>query len=103
MVSRHIPTLQSLLKTSAAIAFVCDGVLDSREDVFRRPTLRALEFGNRIFQLGAADAAVEFVRYDTMPAFTAVTPLAAELALNVFIETPRRQVVAARRLVLSHD
>lgn len=78
-------------------------ILDRRQDIFRRPTLRTLELRDRIFQLGPADAAIELVRFDAMPALTAVTPLCAERAFDVFIETPRRQVVAAGRLVLSHD
>ncbi len=54
----------SLLKTSAAVVFVYERVLDRREDVFRRPALRALELRDSIGELGRADAAVEFVRYD---------------------------------------
>lgn len=93
----------SLLETGAAVVFVYKRVLDRREDVFRRPTLRALELRDRIGELGRADAAVEFVRYDTMLALTAITPLAAERTVDVVVETPRGHVVAACRLVLSHD
>lgn len=92
----------SLLETGAAVIFVYERVLDRREDVFRRPALRALELRDRIGELGRADAAVEFVRYDTMPALTAIAPLAAERTVDVVVETPGRHVVAACRLVLSH-
>nr|DAQ69618.1 MAG TPA: hypothetical protein [Caudoviricetes sp.] len=37
-----------------------------------------------------------------MPAFAAIAPLTAERTLDVFIETPGRQVVAARGLVSSY-
>lgn len=92
----------SLLKTSAAVVFVYERVLDRREDVFRRPALRALELRDRIGELGRANAAVEFVRYDTMLALTAIAPLAAELAVDVVVEASRRQVVPADGLVLNH-
>lgn len=52
---------ESLLKLWAAIAFIYDGVLDSRQDIPRQSTLRALERRDRIGQLGPADAAVELV------------------------------------------
>ena len=93
----------SLLKTSAAVVFVYERVLDRRDDVFRRPALRALELRDRIGELGRANAAVEFVRFNTVLALTAVTAFPAELAVDVVVETPRRHVVAACRLVLSHD
>ena len=93
----------SLLKIGAAVAFVRDCVLDRRDDVFRRPALCTLELRDRIGQVYLADAAVQFVRYEAVLAFAAITTLPAELAVDVFIETPRRQVIAARRLVLNHD
>lgn len=100
--SRHISASQSLLELWAAIAFVYDCVLDGREDMPWRPASRALEPGDRIFQLGRADAAVECVRVDAMPAFAAVAAPPAEFAIDVFIETPGRQVPAARRLMAAH-
>lgn len=93
---------RSLLKISAAVAFVRGCVLDCRQDVFRRPALRALELRDRIGQVNLTDAAVELVRFDTVPAFAAVTAFRAERTLDVFIETPGRHVVAARRLVIDH-
>lgn len=93
----------SLLKLWTAVAFVRDRILDRREDILRRPALRALELRDRIGELGCANAAVEFVRFNTVLALTAVTAFPAELAVDVVVETTRWQVVAARRLVLSHD
>lgn len=93
----------SLLKIGAAVAFIRGCVLDRSDDVLRRPALRTLELRDRIGQVYLADAAVEFVRYEAMLAFAAIATLTAELTVDVFIETPRRQVVAARRLVLNHD
>ena len=92
----------SLLKIGAAVAFVRGCVLDRRDDVFRRPTLRALELRDRIGQVYLADAAVELVRFDTVFAFAAIAPLTSEYALDVVVEATRRQVVAARRLVIDH-
>lgn len=78
-------------------------ILDRREDILRRPALRALEPSDRIFQLEPADAAVELVRFDTVFAFAAVTPLCAERTVDVVVEATRRQVVPARRLIINHD
>ena len=103
IVSRHISASRSLLELWAAIAFVCDGVLDGRQDIPRRPALRALEPRDGIGQLRPADAAIEFIRFDAMPAFAAVAPLGAERALYGVVEATGRQVVPARRLVLNHD
>ena len=103
IISRYVSAPPSLLKISAAIAFVCDCVLDRRQDIPRRPTLRALEPRDRLGQLWPADAAVELVRFDAMPAFAAVTPLGAERTLDVVVEAPRWQVVSTDGLVLNHD